>query len=109
MKPTTSRKAIIVEIAALVVLALFFFVSVQRGSESVDTFVPPVYGTDENEQFITLPFFLEGTSSNNGLSEEQKQHVNGFRKHILARTTSAIPLRETEIDIILVSISTTTK
>ncbi|KKU59371.1 MAG: hypothetical protein UX81_C0010G0034 [Parcubacteria group bacterium GW2011_GWA2_47_12] len=116
IQQNTSRKTIIVEIVALIVLALFFFMSVQRGSPpnneadiAAPPFVPPVYGVYGNERFVTLPFLIEETASQGVLSEEQKHRVNEFKKNVLARAVSQIPFDDSEKDIILASISTSSK
>lgn len=71
-------------------------------------FKPPVYGTDGDERFVALPLFFDNISAN-GLSAEQKRRMVDFKKHILARAVSKIPLKATEKSIIAASISTNTK
>jgi hypothetical protein len=74
--------------------------------QTAEAFIPPVYGSDGTEVFITLPLFLEKRTDKNTLSAEQRQRVSEFKKHILARATSRIPLKESEKAIIFGSIST---
>ncbi len=100
----------------LVVVVVVFAKNTYEVTTSVETvtnspeekFVPPIYGSDGSEIFVTLPLTFESISSR-GFTLSEKQRINDFKKLILSRVMSKIPLRESEKSIIAISISTTTK
>ena len=74
-------------------------------SNTAPNFTPPVYGTDGTERFITIPLLLEETADQRTLSAEQEKRVIDFKKHVLARVSSPVPLKESEKNIITASVS----
>lgn len=79
MRPTTSRTTILVGLAALVALTVFFFVSVQRGAK-----VPSLSAT---------------------INPEQKPAVAQLKEQILTRVQSKTPLTEQERSLISVIVT----
>ncbi|OHA19692.1 MAG: hypothetical protein A3C08_00465 [Candidatus Taylorbacteria bacterium RIFCSPHIGHO2_02_FULL_47_18] len=117
MKPTTSRKTIIIEIVALVVLALFLFVSVQRGSPpngeadiAAPQFTAPMYADNESPNALIRPLYLDVLVGGlAGLTAEKKQNIADFKQKILTRIASREPLSESEKSVLQISISTAEK
>ncbi len=102
--------------SALAAIAAFFFVSVQRGFQTksetesaAPPFVPPVYGIYGEERFVTLPLLLEEAAAQGTLSVEQQERVNEFKKRVLARVVSQIPLNDSERSIISATVSLSPK
>lgn len=94
----------------LVVLVLFFVVSVKRGTLPDDTFTSPVYAHDESPTELLRPLYLEILGGKPaGLSQEQKQFVADFKKKILTRIRSRVPLTSQEKTVLAISTATTTK
>lgn len=111
MKQTASRTTILVGLAALAALMVFFFISVQRGAKTGNEFTPPVYLTNESSTALIRPLYL--TAPRRGieaLSTEQKQLVADFKKKILNRIASSpVPLASQEKTVLAISIATTAK
>lgn len=115
MKPTKSIYIGTASIAIAVILALFFlFLRGSSTSQSsndsegeLPAFTPPVYGPPESDFFIDRPLHLTGVSGG-GLTAAQRQRIGEYRKKILARVVSNVPLRDDEKRFIASSIATTT-
>ncbi|MDP3725675.1 MAG: hypothetical protein Q8R36_00580 [bacterium] len=110
MNPVTSRTTIVVGLAVLAALVLFFVVSIKRGSLPDDGFTAPVYVQDESPTAITRPLYLEVSGGGlSALTQEQKQHIADFKKKILARIASRNPLTGQEKTVLAISTATTSK
>lgn len=79
MRPTTSRKTILIGLAAIALLAVFFLVSVKRGARV-------------NHLSATI-------------NPEQKPAVAQLKEQILARIQSRLPLTEQERSLISVIVA----
>ncbi|MDP3661745.1 MAG: hypothetical protein Q8R17_02765 [bacterium] len=109
MRPTTSRTTILVGLAALAALVLFFVVSVRRGSSN-NTFTPPVYLGNESPTALIRPLYLEISGGGlSALTQEQKQNIIDFKKKILAHAASRDPFTAQEKTVLAISTATTTK
>lgn len=99
-------------IGAALVLALFFFLAVERGKSTPmeQAFLPPVYESGVPDGVLASPLFLDTDKTGSVLStQDVEKMISAFKQTVLIRIASPKPLGNTEKSIIEASISISEK
>lgn len=112
MKTTAKKIATVVGIGALVILAFFFFLAVERGkgTPTEQVFQPPVYESGVPDGVLASPLFLDTDETGSVISTpDVEKIISTFKQKVLIRIASPKLMSDTEKSIIEASISTSEK